>query len=383
LVASFLIARFTMSGALHLNKDSIISNSNFNQSFIPPEADASSLNATFQSLTCFACPDQALMFIDWDDTLFPTTHMRMKYRYPWDGSCESIQRLMKPAGAALRKFLETACMLSTRCVILTLAQPGWIEQECLPMLEPEVTNLMQSLMKGDNLRIVYADQGTVSWGRGLACLDSFRRCTGRDGDAVDKATIQKLMAGKQQAMTREAAEFYSRYPEQSWKNILSIGDSMYEYTAMQRLGSVRRKVGGKERHLRSKAVRVQQDPSVTSLILQLRLFEELLPALVQFNGCLNLNLPESRDPLKRIAKDLNLPQIIDLHPLRCIWDHEWDAAGEERFLHSLMQVRKVVENLVGAPSTPSIGSSRSGPLSGDCEQKPPTDENNDLQATAN
>ena len=49
---------------------------------------------------------------------------------------------------------------------------------------------------------------------------------------------------------------------ESARNIFRI-HIMGQYTAMQRLGSVRRKVGGKERHLRSKAVRVQQDPSVS------------------------------------------------------------------------------------------------------------------------
>merc|ERR1711924_157889 len=107
-------------------------------------------------------------------------------------------------------------------------------------------------MGNDNLRIVYADRGQVPCVRGLLCVDWLKRLSGRPALTLEAAKVQKLMAGKQQAMTREAGEFYSRYPGQSWKNVLSIGDSMCEYIAMQRLGSLRRAVGGKERHLRSK-----------------------------------------------------------------------------------------------------------------------------------
>lgn len=303
-----------------------------NPSFVPPVLDSSlALSDLNQSLREYAQPSQALVFLDWDDTLFPTTHLRTKYRYPWDGNSQNLQRLLAPCGDALVQFLEHACMLSARCVILTLAQPGWIEEECLPLFDPALRRVFDFFRASDNLRIVYADRGHVSCERSLACVDWFKRLVGRPADSLDTARIQKLMEGKQQAMTREASEFYSRYPYQSWKNILSMGDSMYEYIAMQRLGSIRRARGGKERHLRSKVVRLQTDPSVTALTAQIRLFDELLPALVHHNGCLNLNLHDSRDPLQKIAQDLSLPEIMDLHPLRSIWDREWDASSEDRF----------------------------------------------------
>lgn len=173
------------------------------------------------------------------------------------------------------------------------------------------------------------------------------RLFGGKGHGLNRAQMNKYQEGKQKAMQIQASEFYSRYPEQSWKNLLSIGDSVYEFNAMNRLGSKHRAMGGKEVHLRSKMVRLLYEPSFTSLTLQLRLFTELLPTLMRFNGCLKLNLPESRDPLRMIAQDLGLPRLVEFHPLRSIWDPHNDAVSVEssaNFDESLLKVRGIVED---------------------------------------
>jgi hypothetical protein len=313
------------------------------QSFLPPHLDggASNIDAT-QSLREYAEPTQALVFLDWDDTLFPTSYLRRLYDFPFNGSAKRLRKMLKPCGEVIKKFLETACMLSTRCVIVTLAEPGWIEQECLPLFDSSVRQMFEFFQASDNLRIVYADRGSNSWQRAGLCATWLSCVFGRSPEDQLTGRARKLMEGKKAAMMREAGEFYSRYPHQSWKNMLSIGDSMLEYTAMQRVGSLRRAKGGKERHLRSKVVRFETEPSLTAITLQLRLFEELLPQLIRHNGCLNLNLADDYDPLKKISKDLGLPEILELQSLRCIW--EGDVPFEMPFAQALLQVRQMVQS---------------------------------------
>lgn len=155
----------------------------------------------------------------------------------------------------------------------------------------------------------------------------------------------KCVEAKHAAMTSEANEFYSRYPHQSWKNILSLGDSRYEYQAVKRLGAIHRAMGGRERHLRSKAVRLQSSPSVRHLTLQCRLLDKLMPTLVRFDGSVSLDLQASNDALQDLALALRLPGLAELHPLRHVWDAmlpaplAWNASYEEEFALSLRKVQ--------------------------------------------
>lgn len=323
------------------------------QSFVPPALDDSvHLTDLNRSLRDYAKPSQALIFLDWDDTLFPTSYLRAHFEYPWDRNNRVLRKVLEECGEALATILDRVCHMSARCVILTLAEPGWIENCCLPLFDSSIRNVWDGILANDpdRLRIVYADRGYTKCFRWLQCFDSCKSMVGSDPDSVDRARLQRYVNGKQRAMTREASAFYSRYPNQSWKNILSIGDSMYEFIAMQRLGSFRRAKGGKERHLRSKVVRLQTEPSIITLTWQLRLLDELMPALMRHDGCLNLNIPDALDPLHRIAQALAIPQIVDMHPLRCIWDEVWDANNEEYIFDSLKNVRKIVEEKCPVPS---------------------------------
>merc|ERR1712083_1051969 len=88
--------------------------------------------------------------------------------------------------------------------------------------------------------------------------------------------------------------------------------------------------------------------TLESLALQLRLCQKLLPLLVRFNGCLNLNLPDTRNPLQKMAQELNIPPLAELDTLRYVWDteafnSEWDDASAERFDATLDRVQAMVE----------------------------------------
>lgn len=303
-----------------------------------------SFSQSLRSAPEYAEPNQTLIFIDWDDTLFPTDWVlnwlreksRGNDRLELDTSCPylpQLRREMVSYSEALINFLRTVCEFSTRCIILTLAQPNWVEYLVDLLFESSTKLAFNKLVDDGKVHIRYADPGRVRCIRGLKCLDYIRDCLGMYPDMLRRAKATRNKDAKKEVMKCEAMEFYSQYARQGWKNILSIGDSMYEYIACKELGTLYRdgrgdtpRVGRKARYLRSKVVRFQTNPGLQALTLQLRLMEKLIPMLVHFNGCLNLNIPDSLSrcqPLLNIAHCLRISpvqQLTSLTALSYIWD---------------------------------------------------------------
>merc|ERR1719150_1778035 len=77
-----------------------------------------------------------------------------------------------------------------------------------------------------------------------------------EGNGNAKITAGLLTETKVRAMRAAVTEFYSRYPGQSWKNIISIGDALYEHTA------IRQVVGERpmEEKCRTKTVKLLDSP---------------------------------------------------------------------------------------------------------------------------
>jgi len=118
-------------------------------------------------------------------------------------------------------------------------------------------------------------------------------------------------------MRNVAAQFYSRYPEQTWKNILSIGDMKYEHDAVQELALSRQSAA--REFLRTKAILLPGGPSLSELTLRLRFSCLMLPAYVRFNGNIDLDLRRAPDPLEAIARALGIPELGSLEFPRHAW----------------------------------------------------------------
>jgi len=104
-------------------------------------------------------------------------------------------------------------------------------------------------------------------------------------------------------MRREAANFYSRYPGQSWKNLLSFGDAGYERDAMQEVAFCRCRAPAYER-LRTKAVTLPANPTALGLAVSLRLLGASLRALARFDGELDISASSPDDILPSLAAGL-------------------------------------------------------------------------------
>merc|ERR1719240_1373070 len=100
---------------------------------------------------------------------------------------------------------------------------------------------------------------------------------------------------KGKAITQELEEFYTLYEGQSWKNVISIGDSDFERLGTQEAtrryiierggdssatAARRQEVDGHVYQVRTKTFKMLEAPSIDELILQLKMLQRWLPDLV-------------------------------------------------------------------------------------------------------
>lgn len=241
--------------------------------------------------------DQTIVIFDWDDTLFPTTWVRDDMALPWNLPCPNKKELIDPLKLCADQALEvirSAALLSERVVVVTLAQSPWVEKsiECFfPSLEGPMKEL--------NIPIVYA-----------------RELVKDDAGDYDKNQFQsneELMAYwtdvKAQAIGNECQTFYSRYEGQTWKNVLSIGDSDFEKEGTKSVTKAWTLANKRTATQlpRTKTVKMLDDPTIEELTDQLKLIHSWLPSLVEKDTGFNLDLElagaEHFDNIEKLLKD--------------------------------------------------------------------------------
>jgi len=94
---------------------------------------------------------------------------------------------------------------------------------------------------------------------------------------------------KEVAFEQEIGGFYSRYQHQSWKNVISIGDSVFERDAVKRV--VPNRISTKKK-CRTKTLKLFDDPRMEELIAQVRVVRDVLCSMVQYDGDLDIELGE-------------------------------------------------------------------------------------------
>jgi len=208
------------------------------------------------STSLFAEPNQTIIIFDWDDTLCPSTtcmrtHGLSVLGAPPEGDlADSLAALASDAQALLEKAME----LADKVVIVTNAEEGWIDLSCKAWLP----SLKDILTRCDvvSARSTWESRGVTS------------------------------PAGwKARAFEENIEKFYSQYPGQSWKNILSIGDAPHEREALSRV--TRDVPGGKK--CRSKSVKFVLRPSIQQLTRELQMLRDSLKEIVEHNDDLDLH----------------------------------------------------------------------------------------------
>jgi len=204
----------------------------------------------------FANPNQTIIIFDWDDTLCPSTtcmrhHGLSVLGAPPEGElAASLEALTREAQA----LIERASELAEKVVVVTNAEEGWVDLSCKAWMP----SLRETVATCDvcSARSTWEPRGVASPAGWKA--RAFE-------DAIDK--------------------FYSAYPNQSWKNILSVGDAPHEREALSRV--VRWAPSGKK--CRSKSVKFVLRPTIQQLTRELQMLRDSLKEIVEHNDDLDLH----------------------------------------------------------------------------------------------
>uniref|UniRef100_A0A7S0AU25 Uncharacterized protein n=1 Tax=Pyrodinium bahamense TaxID=73915 RepID=A0A7S0AU25_9DINO len=266
-------------------------------------------------------PEQTIIIFDWDDTICPSTwiqanrHVLSFFRpVPED---EHYQKPLRELQAHAEAVLQQAMKIGTVVIITNAADP-WVEISCRNFL-PQLLPLMSKLPVIYARSLFYSSlESLVSSSGANSTATLPRRLTPMVGAATARSASQVpsgnnsqgslALAGfcttssqfvrqrqdemspqrwKEFAFEQEIAGFYSRYTHQSWKNVVSIGDSIFERDATQQV--VMNRPCAKKK-CRAKTVKMFDDPTIEELIAQVRLIGDLLGALVQYDGDLNIEI---------------------------------------------------------------------------------------------
>mmetsp|Transcript_90070 Transcript_90070/g.232472 ORF Transcript_90070/g.232472 Transcript_90070/m.232472 type:complete len:323 (+) Transcript_90070:158-1126(+) len=208
----------------------------------------------------YSNPNQTIIILDWDDTMCPSTTCMRHHGLsvlgapPQGAVAQALEELCVEAKALLEQALE----LADKVVIVTNAEEGWVDLSCKAWLP----GLLSSLNAG-SLEVASARS---QWEpRGIASPAGWKARAFED--VIDK--------------------FYSRYAQQSWKNIISIGDAPHEREALAR--AVRWAPESRGKKCRSKSVKFVLRPSVDQLTREIQMLRESLKEIVWHDDDLDLH----------------------------------------------------------------------------------------------
>ena len=247
-----------------------------------------------------------MVFIDFDDTLFPTSWLRTNAADLMDGKKGSLGHLQAPLillATKVKAMLDAASAVA-EVVILTNAKEGWVDF-CLKTFMPSLLPVFQ------NLKVVY---GRVAFANSGVADVQLCPCRVRHS-LTDEDVSALAMACKVEAMRAINRDFYK---DHSWKNMVSIGDSFDELFALQEVAFLhenpRSLTTGHERDLRAKAIKFQQNPSCQSLLLQVSIVQQYILACIGYDGDLFI-------PVKFNEKAINNLHLNEKDAI--VWSRRW------------------------------------------------------------
>lgn len=207
--------------------------------------------------------DQTIIIFDWDDTLCPTTvcAQRVPLGSDADGSggggepspisssdADELAPVLADVAREAVALFTRASELADKVAVVTNAGEGWVEWSCTQWLPGLLPALQQ-------VEVVSARS---TWEPlGVASPTSWKERTFRE-------IIER---------------FYSRYPNQSWKNIVCVGDAPYEHEALGRVVGMEQN-NARVKRCRTKSVKFMPQPSAECLVHELQMLREGLEEIV-------------------------------------------------------------------------------------------------------
>lgn len=236
------------------------------------------------SMDQFAAPNQTFIVFDWDDTILPSSQVHPRCFVDTAGRLTS--KLTPAIQRELRELCEQAVALfktAKECgdiVIVTHAQRPWVEMSCKHFL-PQLWAIVK------DIRVLYASE--VSEQHPMAATNMVKE----GASTPEEVTRHERVQTKASAMKVALASFYSQYPHQSWKNIVSIGDAVYEHDAIRQVVSQR--VSTKT--CRTKCLKLVERPAVETLAIELGLLRMWMPKIVEANADVDMDFSADSEKL--------------------------------------------------------------------------------------
>jgi hypothetical protein len=243
-----------------------------------------------------------LIFVDWDDTLCPTTFVSNDFAAPeilvqnprtecWEMGAATLQKLQQHAASAAC-FLRQAARLG-QVYIITMADKSWLEVS-MRLFMPS----LESLLKELNVHMVYArtalpskvlhsrfEDGLADFSKALktaamrSVIESLRPIKHKLGARVQP----KQLSGDWCSVSHPQG--YLKKSSRHWQNIVSIGDSEDEMYAVQDVTFNNKQL----EKCGCKAIKLMDQPSLETLTAQLQELSAWLPTIVAQNGDIDLD----------------------------------------------------------------------------------------------
>lgn len=260
----------------------------------------------------FAEKSNTMLVLDWDDTIFPTTFLRqdceLNLRHTIDEQLEEgkpradLEEMLSTLAEKVEAFIRGA-LASAHVRIITLARTPWVTMS----IEKFMRRLDFLSADDSNIKVIYARDSMTEDLKKESTVNAFKS----SNEQVDFYSRVKAAA--------MIEEFQNLCEENkgSWKNIISIGDSNIERGAIVRVAEnyVRKmalegtvKMTGltsewvsKDGHLqrlRTKAVKMLDDPSCDELIAQMTLLSSWLTDIIDKDAGFDIELRDSEDDEK-------------------------------------------------------------------------------------
>lgn len=201
-----------------------------------------------------------------------------------------------------------------KVIIVTNAMEPWVETSCrnfLPALVPIVSQIpviyarsIFDMHNMDPLRRQAATRlSTRSALPGLFGASGHNKLASYNARlAMQQVDAMAPQRWKELAFEQEITGFYSRYSHQSWKNVISIGDSIFERDAVRRV--VLNRPSAKKK-CRTKTAKLLDEPEIDELISEVRVIHDALGLMVQYDGNLDIEIDE-----EDLNVDLSLAEKI-------------------------------------------------------------------------
>jgi len=231
----------------------------------------------------FSDRDQTIIIFDWDDTLCPSTWLRRCLQSDPHQKLQDVY-IDRETDVSLSKLVDQVSLILNlavclgQVVIVTNAVRPWVYTSCCLFLPAA-----QQFVKG--IPVIYA----------LELLEARGRPRGK------KEKDEWLTETKVRAMKAACSKFYSRYNNQSWKNVISVGDAFFEHNAIRQVVADRPEYTSTKK-CRTKTVKLIQSPSIGGLSAQLALIASWLVKIVEKDSDVDIDLSATLEQISEWVK---------------------------------------------------------------------------------